>query len=275
MVSDTRDRSRDKATLPKQLPGRACQEARCCVWKTVFRGWASGFSAFHLQRKKVVASGSPSLPFQKVLFRSVRNAHRGIRGFWHGTCLQRHRWRVQHPPCFAGRKQHSKRKGGGEEEQEDCYSSAEAPVTIRGFSFFRGFYLSDWGDTWSQLGELTEGQCLSRLYPSHGLLPGKQGWVLVLAGEHSVCRETGNQVTWGLGDFFFPPSTLKFTVFDAQHRQTPFVYPTKGRASFAIRSPHSFIHALLLFLFSFSPHRISLLSLPLSLFYSLLSSPDT
>lgn len=81
MVSDTRDRSRDKATLPKQLPERACQEARCRFWKTVFRGWASGFSAFHLQRRKVVASGSPSLPFQKVLFISVSHAHRGIRGF--------------------------------------------------------------------------------------------------------------------------------------------------------------------------------------------------
>lgn len=98
-----------------------------------------------------------------------------------------------------------------EEEQEDCHSSTEAPVTIRGFSFFRGFYLSVWGDTWSQLGELTEGQCLSRLYPGHGLLPGKQGWVLVLAGEHSVCRETGNQVTWGLGDFFF--SSFHFEVY--------------------------------------------------------------
>lgn len=45
----------------------------------------------------------------------------------------------------------------------------------QGVLIFRGFYPSDWGDTWSQLGELTEGQCLSRLYPRHGLLPRKQG----------------------------------------------------------------------------------------------------
>lgn len=160
MVSDTRDRSRDKATLPKQLSGRACQEARCCFWKTVFRGWASGFSAFHLKGRKVVASGSPpSLPFQKVLFLSERNTHRWISGFWHGTCFQRHCWRMLSS---------IKRKEGG--QTGGRHSSVKAPVTIRvshylgstrSFIQMTGMIHGVW------LGGLTEGQCISRLFLLH------------------------------------------------------------------------------------------------------------
>lgn len=43
--------SETTAKLPEQLTRRACQEARCCSWKRVFPGWASGFSAFHLKRR--------------------------------------------------------------------------------------------------------------------------------------------------------------------------------------------------------------------------------
>lgn len=111
MVSDTRDRSRDKATLPKQLSGRACQEARCCFWKTVFRGWASGFSAFHLQRRKVVASGSSvtALPKSAVCKCEKHTQRHQILTLVFkdtiGGC--------SHSPCFLDRKQHIKRKEGG------------------------------------------------------------------------------------------------------------------------------------------------------------------
>lgn len=50
---------------PKQLPCRACQEARCCFWKSVFPGRASGFRAFHLKRRIKVVKTEALLPLKK------------------------------------------------------------------------------------------------------------------------------------------------------------------------------------------------------------------
>lgn len=51
------------AKLPKQLAGRACQDARCCFWKRIFCGWASGVRALHLNRRKEVVKGSALTAF--------------------------------------------------------------------------------------------------------------------------------------------------------------------------------------------------------------------
>lgn len=77
--------------------------------------------------------GSLSLPFQKVLFISVRNTHRGMGDFDMVLVFKDTVEGCRIPLALQAESNAARERR--EEEHEDCHSSAETPVTIRGSSF--------------------------------------------------------------------------------------------------------------------------------------------